>query len=367
MINENVFGYRVDKKNKLWFRRNLIALMSALMHTIICFLLWDLGFFRVSLSGFIALFSCFWMVHLSFVVLVMSGINEKFTDPNMTFIEILWAVTCVLITIYLTDQMRPVLIMFILLALAFGAFQLRFFQVVALIAYIDVMYFFILLMLTKFRPYEIVLKEEVVVVLALVLICFSFAVVTLEMGAIRKYLHRKNVLLEDALFDVKKASMTDELTGIKNRRYILGVLEQQHWLVERQKDYSFSVFMLDIDFFKNINDRYGHDVGDIVLKKTCRVIEKELRRIDFLGRMGGEEFLIIIPFSDVKKNLIMAERIRKNVAQNNLGNMLDEQNITVSIGVATYQWPESIETLLKRADKALYVAKHSGRNRIIIV
>ena len=136
--------------------------------------------------------------------------------------------------------------------------------------------------------------------------------------------------------------------------------------IESAKRYGKNLWLaiLDIDYFKNINDRFGHQVGDNVLKEVAKVIEKSLRNKDTVFRIGGEEFAIIfkeLSYESVKKIL---NRIRERVAKQSF-DLIDEK-ITISIGVAKLSKDDSVKTLYLRADKLLYEAKRSGRDKIII-
>lgn len=159
----------------------------------------------------------------------------------------------------------------------------------------------------------------------------------------------------------------DSLTGLYNRRYLETHLSR---LFERSKDSikPLSVIMLDIDFFKKINDKYGHDVGDEVLVETSSRLSKSLRKSDFVARMGGEEFLVVMPECPFTNAVMVAERLRQVIADqsfsvDNNSQMLD---VTISLGVAaSNQGVASPEELMKLADDRLYKAKESGRNRVI--
>jgi diguanylate cyclase (GGDEF)-like protein len=156
----------------------------------------------------------------------------------------------------------------------------------------------------------------------------------------------------------------DALTGLRNRRWLDKNLSR---LVDRfQRTGSpLSVIMLDIDFFKKYNDTYGHATGDRVLTSIGRVIEMTLRATDFGVRYGGEEFIVILPDTDLDGGAITAERLRKDVLK--MSFTTDEGNdlpkISVSLGVSQMKNKERVDTLLKRADVALYRAKKLGRNR----
>ena len=161
-------------------------------------------------------------------------------------------------------------------------------------------------------------------------------------------------------------AVTDGLTGLHNRRYLerhLATLVQQ--AIAREKPLSIAV--LDIDYFKAINDAYGHAVGDDVLREFARRIRKAVRGIDLACRMGGEEFVIAMPDTDAALALLVGERLRLKIVIDRFRVAESEQSIevTVSIGVASLaSTDETPETLLKRADVALYAAKRAGRNRV---
>ena len=125
--------------------------------------------------------------------------------------------------------------------------------------------------------------------------------------------------------------------------------------------------MLDLDRFKQVNDIYGHSVGDEVLIAMTKVVENSLRNVDFWGRFGGEEFVVVLPETNLESAVEVAERIRKTLEKTVIPIQEEKQvQITVSIGVSSYQVEDTkIDAVLQRADKALYEAKNQGRNRVI--
>jgi diguanylate cyclase (GGDEF)-like protein len=159
-------------------------------------------------------------------------------------------------------------------------------------------------------------------------------------------------------------SQTDDLTGLTNRRHFLAQAEATLALSQRYQ-HGFSVLMLDVDHFKRINDQFGHAAGDTVLQKFAQVMGAVVRKTDLTARLGGEEFAIILPESTMNDALILAERIRTNIAAERFSYASEVFDVTVSIGLACYQ-PDDVafERMLARADKALYRAKALGRNRI---
>ncbi len=162
-------------------------------------------------------------------------------------------------------------------------------------------------------------------------------------------------------------AVTDPLTGLYNRRHMDNQLDI---LVSNaaSRGRPVSVLALDVDFFKPINDTHGHDVGDRVLQELAVRLKAQVRAIDLCCRMGGEEFLVILPETNLQVGFTIAERLRRTIATKpfNAGASSGPLAITVSIGVAGYETAnDSARTLLKRADEALYKAKKSGRNRVV--
>lgn len=163
---------------------------------------------------------------------------------------------------------------------------------------------------------------------------------------------------------LQKLASTDPLTGLANRRVFLELLEQERAKVARLPHYSAVLLMLDLDFFKRVNDAYGHATGDAVLKAFAEVVRNTSRAIDVPARLGGEEFAILLSGADKNDALAMAERLREQVAETVIEHDAGPVQITVSIGAATLSAKDSNgEAVLHRADAALYEAKDGGRNQ----
>ena len=160
---------------------------------------------------------------------------------------------------------------------------------------------------------------------------------------------------------------TDAVTGLYNRHYLTSHMETQIQSADR-KGKTLSVLMMDIDHFKRVNDTHGHAVGDRVLKEFAMRIGKNIRGVDLAARYGGEEFVVMMPETPVDWALMIAERLREEIADNpfEVGLKDGPLNITVSIGVAASQADETPSQLLEVADKALYAAKEGGRNKVVV-
>ena len=160
-------------------------------------------------------------------------------------------------------------------------------------------------------------------------------------------------------------ALQDPLTGIGNRKSLEKAITREQKLIERY-DTPFSMLMIDIDFFKKINDKYGHHMGDVALQSVSQTIADVIRQSDEIFRYGGEEFVVLLNNSDIGSAAMMAERIR--LAIENIETQFESNNIkmTVSIGVANFKQKECMDHLFERADKALYSAKDSGRNQVCV-
>ncbi|MDD2267358.1 sensor domain-containing diguanylate cyclase [Sulfuricurvum sp.] len=156
-------------------------------------------------------------------------------------------------------------------------------------------------------------------------------------------------------------AQTDPLTGLYNRLKFDDIIQREISFGKRHGT-PLSLIYMDIDYFKRINDTYGHDIGDTVLKEIAQITRDVLRVSDYPFRWGGEEFIIVCPGTDLQEIKILSERLRQKIAENNFA-VVDK--VTVSIGITQYCDNKSVDDMIKRADQALYIAKEHGRNRVV--
>ena len=171
--------------------------------------------------------------------------------------------------------------------------------------------------------------------------------------------------VQQAHADLEELSHRDALTGVYNRRFMEAELHKEFKRVERYGG-KLSVLFLDLDFFKRVNDTYGHQAGDKVLIEVTQRISDIVRTTDYLARYGGEEFAIILPGTGITGGLIFANRVREVIEKTPV--LYEEHTIpvTASLGLSEYRAGiESYDALLDQSDKALYVAKNQGRNRVV--
>lgn len=180
-------------------------------------------------------------------------------------------------------------------------------------------------------------------------------------GIIRDITERKQ-----AQEKIERYAFYDPLTGLFNRRSIMSKLDEQLKHTKRYQD-AFSLIMLDIDRFKNVNDNYGHLIGDDTLRIIAKVILLNIREVDIAGRYGGEEVIVILPTTSLASAEEVAERVRKTIDETDFKDSKGNRfKVTASFGVTCYKKGDGISTLLMRADNALYMAKENGRNRVEI-
>ena len=166
--------------------------------------------------------------------------------------------------------------------------------------------------------------------------------------------------------ELERLASTDALTGLTNRRRFLEIFEKECSRIQRYGG-ALTLLMFDIDHFKRVNDTWGHSAGDVVLRKVASETHLVLRMVDTAARIGGEEFVILLPETELSGAFLIADRLRLLVADTAV-----EQDqgppisVTISIGVAMIGLDESAESLLSRADQAMYQAKNNGRNRVEI-
>ncbi len=335
-----------NAEQRLRFRRYLIAAATSLMFVFLltlCLLEGALsaGPFAVAALGTLSAI-------VAFYLLFRSGLNKRARDRSLTVPMMVCATCAVTFTLYYVGPARPVFLLMYPVILFFGVFRLRTKTLLRVAALALAGYALVIGLLLQppsnlARPHIEMLQW---MVLAAVLIWFSF------MGGYVNHLHSR-----------LKESEHDELTGIYTRRRILQVIEHEKIRCDRGAG-PLCICTLDIDRFKRVNDSYGHAAGDEVLRKAVDVAQKELRAIDFMGRFGGEEFLLVLTQTAIEGARECAECVRNQIAAANFTLAGHERTVTVSIGVAQYRPGETIRDTLERSDAALYRAKAAGRNRI---
>ncbi|MBS3085645.1 GGDEF domain-containing protein [Candidatus Pacearchaeota archaeon] len=160
-----------------------------------------------------------------------------------------------------------------------------------------------------------------------------------------------------------EAAIHDEKTGLYNNKFFDTMLDIEFEKAKRGRQ-RLCLFVIDIDFFKKINDAYGHLMADKLLKKLAEILQRSLRKSDIIARFGGEEFFIIFPETSIEKAKFLTSRLREIIKSDKT---LKKYSLTISGGLTEFKKSDTKKTLMKRADKALYKAKNSGRDRFVVL
>jgi diguanylate cyclase (GGDEF)-like protein len=197
------------------------------------------------------------------------------------------------------------------------------------------------------------------------LILWGFSIICIVVASTYFMTWRLLIKLDKIQTNLVRQATTDELTGLMNRRNILKRLDEELKRAVRLHEH-LCIMIIDLDHFKRINDTYGHLFGDVVLKLTAECIKDTVRAYDIVGRIGGEEFLIISPGVEMDVAIGLAERVRKRVSELVFDQGGQKVTVTLSVGATALESSDlGLVSMMKRADRALYQAKEQGRNRVV--
>lgn len=303
-----------------------------------------------------ALIVPFVLANVGFYTLFRTELNLRFKDPSLTVPQIVVATLAIMYTVYLAEQVRPLVLLFYLILFLFGLLRLNTRQLLGVGAFALATYSAVIFMVVHVKGEQINLRMELLYGMVLGLGLVWFALVGGYISTIRDKLRH-------SLHTIQQMAIHDELTAVYNRRHLNELLETERARCTRSGE-DFSVCILDIDHFKRINDGRGHLAGDLVLRHFAGEVRRSLRTIDSIGRFGGEEFLLVLPRTNIEQARLCAERIRRMTEDLGFPDFEREFGITCSFGIAQYRTGEELKDMLARADTALYKAKNGGRNRV---
>lgn len=350
------------QKQALRLRRSVLSSMGLVSLILLCWLAAHLDYFVIPTSYVLALAVMIWLGHSVIVLLIASGRNLRFKDASMTLPQMTWVTLSLSILMCFLVEIRPIVLMGYLLVMSFGAFRLSLHGFYGFMAFTLVCYLASLVWIHETRPEDIHLSEEFFVFAGFSFSLFGFVLMGNEFSNLRKSLGNRHRDLKGAIARIEELAITDDLTGLYNRRYLMKMLAQQKALANRSH-YRFVVCYLDLDYFKNVNDQYGHPFGDRVLKAFAHLMNSSLREVDLGARLGGEEFVLVLADTQLDAALGVCQRMSEKWREMRFSDA-PELELTLSAGITEYKAPESIEQTLERADQLLYDAKNKGRNCI---
>ncbi len=353
-----------ESHQMLRMRRTLMATGSGLVLTAIVIVAMVLGMVEMPVTGFIFLYGLIWLVNLTFPLMISYDINLLFKDPSLTIPQLIWHTLSNTISIYLVPELHSVFLMHYLLVVLFGAFRMqrRGFLIVG--GVIMACYCLAMTALHMTGRYSFDPERELLGMVVFLFMLIGVSIIGTEISSLRWALKRRNSELNTVMQQAQEQAITDDLTGLYNRRHLMEILRRQQALAVRG-DYHFSLCFVDLDHFKQINDNYGHKTGDEVLQTFADLARNSVREVDFVARLGGEEFVLVLVRTELPGAQHVAERLRISMSKARLDVLGPDSQVTASIGVSQYKAKEKIEETMHRADIAVYAAKNRGRNQVV--
>ena len=349
-----------DERQSLRLGRLLMSVGTSLLICLVLALFAFLGLlpWRAAVEGTAGIVTLVALFSFAF----RSGLNLRFSDPSLTTEQVGCAIVFLAYIMYHAGPARAPLMLFYLVAMLFGVLRLNAKRLMVLAA-VAIVAHGTVLHLTYLRDPYMDVRDAFTEFGVLVIVLPWFAVMGGYVNRLRVRLSDSNRELRGAFEQIEALAIRDELTATFNRRFLMETLGRERSRAERSNE-PFSLCMIDLDHFKSINDTFGHAAGDAVLKHFASLAPRGLRGIDTFGRFGGEEFLLVLPGTDRQGAVAVAERMRVASETTVFPGLPPGRRVTISVGVATYIRGEETGALLARADKALYQAKGSGRNRV---
>lgn len=359
----------MDARQDVRLRRFKMAIASYVLWTTIAVVGWAVGLIEMPLELAMLTVAGIVVSNLWFWYMLRSGRSLLYADPSMTLPQVVLALFWTLVLVGASHKDRSLMMVVYICVMLFGIFRLDRSDFLKLTVFALLGYAGVIAADLAIRGVEVKVFEELMrfLVLASALVWCTFF--GSHVAQLRAKLRERNEDLERSFKKAKHIADRDHLTWAYNRRYIMEVLEEERARSEHRHA-PFAIVIFDLDHFKSINDRYGHIAGDRVLARFSEIVRRELRGADVLsasrransfGRFGGEEFIGLLPETGLDGARRCAERLQSALAAERFEAGI---RVTFSAGIAVYRYGESIEDTLRRADDALYRAKHAGRDQV---
>ncbi|MEQ8859286.1 MAG: GGDEF domain-containing protein [Pseudomonadales bacterium] len=304
-----------------------------------------------------------WVIGLG-VLLVLDHPVGRFGDGGLTMVKALWLnLGVVASSLFVAPDLRLLLLTVPLFGVLYAALHLDRRRVAQVTGITWLGYLTGTLVLLGGEGIEAPGEGRLVVAFSAMLLAMFF--MASEVTALRRAFERRRLRLDAAMQKLADLAMRDDLTGLYNRRYVMEVLARQKALADRGH-VGFTLCYCDLDHFKRINDRFGHQCGDDVLREFGALTGQVVRSVDFVARFGGEEFLLVLVDADAEEARRVAARLGDRTRALLVAPHHPDFRLSVSVGIAEFTPGESLEDVIQRADRALYQAKSSGRDLVIV-
>jgi diguanylate cyclase (GGDEF)-like protein len=354
---------RGDPRQSVRLRRFLLASATYAICVPLLVLAYALG--MIQRDPALAVGAAMVAINLAFYAAFRAGLNLKFADPSLTRLQVLAAVVVLMFAVYSFDEGRAMVLNLALVVLTFGVFRFTTREFVRTALWILAGYALVINLLMYFKPGTVNVYHEWFQWAGLAGLLPLFAMIGGRISRLRERLRKSNEDLRSALGAVRQIATHDHLTGLPNRVLFNEELQRALARAERHAR-SVTLFFMDLDRFKNINDTLGHQFGDRVLQEAAKRLSSCVREGDIIARLGGDEFVLLV--EELGDPPALAEIARKLLAAVADLGAIDGQDLNVSLSIGICAYPtdcRDAKTLLAGADIAMYRAKDQGRNRFV--
>jgi diguanylate cyclase len=352
-----------ERRHARRFTHNLVAASTGAIHTIAAYYAFFQDWIWVSINTLHIYFSFFYLVNVGILIFVRTPRVMSVNRHQLVFYETLWAISYFAITTVFFVEMRLAFILPGLLSLGFAAFRLSARNSWILMSVLCSSFLVGFWVRSQFGLTLENINKEVIETVVLLMLSGGFVIMGQAMAKLRESNKTKNDELKSALARLETIAVQDDLTSVYNRKHIVDVIKRFTSLFTRNQT-PFTICYIDVDSFRNINETFGHQAGDEVLIQIGRLAAEASRDCDVFGRFGGEEFVLVLPSTDVHGAVVLAKRLNKMVKDIRFNSIHYMLQVTVSIGIAQIKPNESAEQFISRAEKALVEAKNSGRDKV---
>ncbi len=348
--------------NMGWLFFTILA--GGLVHTLACWLALQLDFFRGNDADFYQLFSVVWGGNILLLAAGATGLLWRFKQDTITLLVLGWSTLVVLVSAFFVDQIRLCIMVFFFAIVQAGVFHASRNMLITLGIIASLGYLVSIVVVHTLYPSLVELTAELSQWAAFTLVTVGALVLAVDITTLRHAVVAKNNALTHLMERVRTMATHDELTGLYNRRYAMERIGKLLGLAERNNIPLYLAY-LDLDHFKQINDTYGHAFGDQVLSQFAELLQNNFTGQDFAARIGGEEFLLILVNETRDQARTRLDELRKQWQACRFPDQPDVE-ITMSAGLGACHQQDSHVEWIARVDRALYQAKQSGRNRLIM-
>lgn len=351
-----------DPKQQLRIQRFMVAAINyGIFGGLLCYMA---ATGRVAQSAALQLIAFMVLSETTIYVLLRGGFTQNWNDPSLTLPQILLALAAAIWSYAILGDSRGAALILLALTLTFGMFNLppRATRQAAVFALTLLGATMIGLHLSN--PTRHPASQEVIHFLFACTSLPTISLLSAQLAELRHRLETRKRELTEALDRIQTLATRDELTGLFNRRHMTETLHAQRALTERTGQ-PFCLALIDLDHFKQINDAHGHGVGDEVLRQFADIARHSLRETDVLARWGGEEFLLVLPASQLPSARTSLDRLHEAVRRSHLAPTVPALDVRFSAGLTEQRPGEPLEATIERADLALYEAKRQGRDQTV--